>query len=141
MKHRSKRLGALLMLVAVLLGVLAAQAVAYNPITPTQSNRTITLTGKDLTIEEVVAVARHGAKVRLSDAAKQRSLDAYNLLLDGAAQGLSIYWFNRAPGSGRENVIFEGDPLSPENEQLLLERQMRNFRDFPRDGVGPEVAD
>ena len=82
-----------------------------------------------------------GRRCRLSEAAKQRSLDAYNLLLDGAAQGLSIYWFNRAPGSGRENVIFEGDPLSPENEQLLLERQMRSFRSGPRNGVGPEVTD
>jgi histidine ammonia-lyase len=141
MRHRKRRACVALALVAGLLGVLASTASAYNPITPTQSNRTVTLTGKGLTIEEVVAVARHGAKVRLSNAAKQRSLDAYNLLLDGAAQGLSIYWFNRAPGSGRENVIFEGDPLSPENEQLLLERQMRSFRSGPRNGVGPEVAD
>jgi histidine ammonia-lyase len=141
MKHRSKRLGVLLVLVAGLLGVLAAQAVAYNPITPTQSNRTITLTGKDLTIEEVVAVARHGAKVRLSDAAKQRSLDAYNLLLDGARQGVSIYGFNRGTGSGRETVIFEGDPLSPENEQILRARQLNRFRERPRVGLGPEVMD
>jgi histidine ammonia-lyase len=141
MKHRRTRLCVLLVLVAGFALALAASAAAYNPITPTQSHRTVTLTGKDLTIEEVVAVARHGAKVRLSDAAKQRSLDAYNLLLDGAAQGLSIYWFNRAPGSGRETVIFEGDPLSPENEQLLLERQLRSFRGGPQAGVGPEVVD
>ena len=141
MKHQKRRACVVLALVAALLGVLATTASAYNPITPTQSNRTVTLTGKGLTIEEVVAVARYGAKVRLSDAAKQRSLDAYNLLLDGAAQGLSIYWFNRAPGSGRENVIFEGDPLSPENEELLLERQLSSFRSGPRNGVGPEVMD
>jgi histidine ammonia-lyase len=140
-KHRKRRICVVVALVAGLLGVIATTAAAYNPITPTQSNRTITLTGKGLTIEEVVAVARHGAQVRLSDAARQRSRDAYDLLLDGAAQGLSIYWFNRAPGSGRENVIFEGDPLAPENEQLLLERQLSTFRSFPRDGVGPEVQD
>jgi histidine ammonia-lyase len=128
-------------LVAGLLGVLASTAGAYNPINPTQSNRTVTLTGKGLTIEEVVAVARHGAKVRLSNGAIQRSKDAYDLLLDGAAQGLAIYWFNRAAGSGRETVIFEGDPLSPENEQLLLDRQMSRFKRFPRGGVGPEVMD
>jgi histidine ammonia-lyase len=141
MKHRRTRVCVLVVLVAGLLCVFAASAAAYNPITPTQSNRTVTLTGKDLTIEEVVAVARHGAQVRLSNAAKQRSKDAYDLLLDGAAQGLAIYWFNRAAGSGRETVIFEGDPLSPENEALLLERQMSRFREFPRSGVGPEVVD
>src|SRR5918996_3711807 len=141
MKLRRTRICVLATLVVGLLGVLAATAAAYNPITPTQSNRTITLTGKDLTIEEVVAVARHGAKVTLSDAANQRSLDAYNLLLDGAAQGIPIYGFNRGTGAGRETVIFEGDPLSPENEQVLRQRQMNRFSSFPRSGVGPEVMD
>jgi histidine ammonia-lyase len=139
MSHRTR---VLVVLAAGLLGTSAGPAAAaYNPITPTQSHRTVTLTGKDLTIEEVVAVARHGAKVRLSEGAKRRSQQAYDLLLDGAAQGLAIYWFNRAAGSGRETVIFEGDPLEPENRELLLERQLSRFRNFPRDGVGPEVVD
>jgi len=143
MKDPKRRVCVLLALVVGLLGGPASSALAadYNPITPTQSDRTVTLTGRGLTIEEVVAVARHGAKVRLSEGAKRRSLDAYNLLLDGAAQGLAIYWFNRAPGSGRENVIFRGDPLTPENRQILLTRQMNRFRAFPRSGVGPEVMD
>jgi histidine ammonia-lyase len=141
MKHRRKRLALLLVWVTGLLGVLAAEAVAYNPIAPTQSNRTITLTGTDLTIEEVVAVARHGAKVTLSDAAKQRTRDAFNLLLDGARQGVSVYGFNRGTGSGRETVIFEGDPLSPENEQILRARQLSRFRERPRVGLGPDVMD
>jgi histidine ammonia-lyase len=38
-------------------------------------------------------------------------------------------------------VIFEGDPLSPENKQLLLERQLTEFKNGVRDGAGPEVAD
>jgi histidine ammonia-lyase len=141
MSPRGTRVGLFVALVAGLLCVFAASAAAYNPITPTQSNRTVTLTGKDLTIEEVVAVARHGAQVRLSNAAKQRSKDAYDLLLDGARQGVSIYGFNRGTGSGRETVIFEGDPLSPENEQILREGQLRRFRARPRVGVGPEVVD
>ena len=114
---------------------------AYNPIVPTEAGRTITLDGKHLTVEEVVAIARHGAKVRLAPAARQRSLDAYELLLQGARQGLPIYWFNRAPGSGRETVIFEGDPESPANRQLLLTRQLATFRRGTQAGIGPEVAD
>src|SRR5215212_875372 len=122
-------------------GGVTATAGAYNPIVPTQSNRTITLDGKHLTIDEVVAIARYGAKVQLAPAARKRSQDAYELLLQGAKQGLPIYWFNRAPGSGRETVIFEGDPLSPENKQLLFSRQLATFKRGPSAGIGPEVQD
>jgi histidine ammonia-lyase len=126
---------------AALLLTPAWSAAAFNPIVPTKSNETVTLNGNRLTIEQVVDVARFGAQVRLAPAARQRSEDAYELLLEGARQNMPIYWFNRAPGSGRETVIFEGDPLSPENEQLLLERQMNAFRRGVRSGIGPEVAD
>jgi histidine ammonia-lyase len=126
---------------AALLLTPAWSAAAFNPIVPTKSNETVTLNGQRLTIEQVVDVARFGAQVRLAPAARQRSEDAYELLLEGARQNMPIYWFNRAPGSGRETVIFEGDPLSPENEQLLLERQMNAFRRGVRSGIGPEVAD
>jgi histidine ammonia-lyase len=126
---------------AALLLTPAWSAAAFNPIVPTKSNETVTLNGNRLTVEQVVDVARFGAQVRLAPAARQRSEDAYELLLEGARQNMPIYWFNRAPGSGRETVIFEGDPLSPENEQLLLERQMNAFRRGVRSGIGPEVAD
>jgi histidine ammonia-lyase len=122
-------------------GGVTATAAAYNPIVPSQAHRTITLDGKHMTMEEVVAIARHGAKVELAPAARKRSLDAYELLLQGAKQGLPIYWFNRAPGSGRETVIFEGDPLRPDNKQLLLDRQLATFKRGPSSGIGPEVAD
>ena len=114
---------------------------AYTPITPTQADKTVVLDGKHLTVEDVVAVARHGAKVQLAEAARERSRQAYELLLEGARQNIPIYWFNRAPGSGRETVIFEGDPESPENRELLLERQLDRVRRGARSGAGPEVAD
>ena len=122
-------------------GGTTSAAAAYNPIVPTQAERTITLDGKSMTIEEVVAIARYGAKVRLAPSAKKRTNDAYELLLQGAKQGIPIYWFNRAPGSGRETVIFEGDPLSPENKALLSSRQLATFKRGPSQGAGPEVAD
>ena len=141
MRSRVRALCALLMLAAAVLAAQVGVAHAYNPIEPTQAGRTVTLTGKDLTIEETVAIARYGAKVELSPAARQRTNDAYELLLEGARQNMPIYWFNRAPGSGRETVIFEGDPLSPENKALLEERQLQTFKRGPRGGAGPEVAD
>jgi hypothetical protein len=53
------------------LAVMAGSAFAYNPIIPTKSGETVTLNGRSLTIEQVVDVARHGAKVRLTNGARQ----------------------------------------------------------------------
>ena len=119
----------------------AIQAAAMNRINSSDTGRTILLTGNDLTIDEVVAVARRGAKVEYDPSARQRSLDAYNLLLEGTRQNVPIYFFNRGAGSGREKVIFEGDALQPDNEQLLLDRQLASFQRGARSGAGPEVAE
>lgn len=79
--------------------------------------------------------------MQLSPGARQRSLDAYNLLLEGARQNVPIYFFNRGTGSQRETIIFEGDALTPANRQLLLDRQLASFRGGARGGIGPEVED
>ena len=59
----------------------ALALLAYAAINPIAADRTITLTGHDLTIEQVVQVARYGAKVQLSPEAQQREADNYGLLL------------------------------------------------------------
>jgi histidine ammonia-lyase len=118
-----------------------AAALTYRPIAATMENRTVVLTGKDLTIDQVVEVARHGAKVALSAQARQRSADAHALLLEAANEGVSVYWFNRGSGSGREKLIFTGDPLSPDNQKFLAERQLQIFRRGALAGMGPEVSD
>src|SRR5215472_13254227 len=69
---------------------------SYHVITSTQSQRVITLTGRDLTIDQVIAVARDGAQVRLSAEARQRQEDNYGLLLEAQLEGVPIYRFNRA---------------------------------------------
>lgn len=117
----------------------AASAPPYRTITPSMADRTIVLTGHDLTIDEVVQVARYGAKVALSPEARQRSADAYGLLLEAAAEDVPVYWFNRGSGSGRESYIFTGDPLSPANKRLLEARQLAIFRRGALAGLGPEV--
>jgi histidine ammonia-lyase len=119
----------------------AATAPSYHPITATLEARTIVLTGHDLTIDQVIDVARHGAKVTLSAAARQRSLDAYGLLLEAAAEGVPVYWFNRGSGAGRETIIFAGDALAPQNKSLLEERQLAIFRRGALAGMGPEIGD
>jgi histidine ammonia-lyase len=129
-----------LAVIAIFLAHSVCAATQYEPIVPTLADRTITLTGHDLTIEQVVDVARHGAKVQLSPEARQRSLDAYGLLLEAQAEGVTMYGFNRNYGSGREEQTLVGDPMSPENKAKLEALQMSRFRAAVNDGYGPEVS-
>jgi histidine ammonia-lyase len=134
-------LGAISALVLSALNAAAASPAPYRPIAPRLTDNTIVLTGKDLTIEQVVQVARYGAKVELSPEARQRSADAHALLLEAGAEGVSVYWFNRGSGSGRERFIFTGDPLSPANKKLLEARQLAIFQRGALAGLGPEISD
>jgi histidine ammonia-lyase len=103
------------------------------------SGQTIVLDGHGLSVDQVIQVARFGAKVVLSAEARQRSADAFALLLEAAAEDVPVYWFNRGVGAGRENVIFRGDPLSPENKKFLEARQLAVFKRGALAGLGPEI--
>lgn len=137
--HRSFAVWALLS--AMLPSSEALAQTPYRPIVPSRAGETFVLTGRDLTIDRLVAIARYGAKVNLSPEAQQRQADAYGLLLEASAEGIAIYGFNRGAGAGREVVLFAGDPLAPENKAFLSKRVAREFLDGPRQGIGPEVAD
>ena len=119
----------------------AAVPPAYHAITPSLEDKTVVLTGRDLSIDQVVQVARYGARVELTAEARQRSADAHALLLEAAAEGVSVYWFNRGSGSGRERFIFKGDPLSPDNRKFLEARQLAIFRRGALAGLGPEISE
>ena len=142
--------------VAAAFGAAHTANAAYNPIMPTKAGETVVLDGRSLSAQEVVDVARHGARVQLTNKARQRSLNAYYLLLEGARENMPIYFFNRGTGAGRQQAIFTGDPLSTtvdpnlscplsrvpcSNRDFLLERQLQRFDNGPRQGYGPEVAD
>jgi histidine ammonia-lyase len=117
----------------------ALALLAYAAINPTAADHTITLTGRDLTIEQIVAVARYGAKVQLSPEAQQREADNYGLLLEATTEGVPVYWFNRGTGAQRETVLFEGDATSPANKPKLEAQQLERFRLGALVGFGPEV--
>ncbi|HTI67336.1 MAG TPA: aromatic amino acid lyase [Caulobacteraceae bacterium] len=142
MTGRSKRIGgAAAAYVALLLGATAASAAPeYTPITPTMANRTVTLTGHDLTIDQVVQVARYGARVALTPEARQRAQETFELMNEAAAEGVSVYLFNRGAGAGRETVTFTGDPMSAENRPVLEARALAQFRNGARSGYGPEFS-
>src|SRR5580698_2799361 len=134
-------LGATMILGAFCLGSHAVAAPEYHPIKLTMVDKTVTLTGHDLTVDQVVQVARYGAKVQLSPEARQREVDTYGLMNEGAAEGVSIYLFNRGGGPDREITTFVGDPLSPENRPKLEARALAAFRAGATRGYGPEVSD
>jgi histidine ammonia-lyase len=125
---------------AALCAACASRAASYESITPTSADRAVTLTGHTLTIDQIVMVARFGAKVELSADARQREADNYGLLLEASAEGIPVYWFNRGSGDQRETVIFEGDPLTPKNRALIERRQRETFRAGALWGTGPELA-
>ncbi len=127
--------------VALCAAFLARAAPNYMPITPSMSDRTVTLTGRDLTIEQIVMVARYGAKVDLSAQARQHQAENFGLLLEAAAEGIPVYWFNRGAGDQRETVMFEGDPMSPKNHALIEKTQVERFRSGALWGTGPEIGD
>jgi histidine ammonia-lyase len=134
-------LGVLAALCLAALNAAAAAAAPYRPVTPAASDKTVVLTGQDLSIDQVVQVARYGAKVALTSEARQRSADAHALLLEAAAEGVSVYWFNRGSGSGRERFIFTGDPWLPDNKKFLEARQLAIFRRGALAGLGPEISE
>jgi len=131
--------GALWALLGVLPLTQAPAQTSYRPIVPSRSGETVVLTGHDLTIDQLIAIARYGAKAALSPEAKQRQADAYGLLLEASAEGIAIYGFNRGAGAGREVALFKGDPLALENKAFLSERVASQIQNGPRQGIGPEV--
>jgi histidine ammonia-lyase len=127
------------------------------PISSTAASKTIVVNGHNMTPADIAQIARDGAKIQLSPAARQRSLNAYYLVLEGSREGIPVYWFNRAPGSGRQDVIFSGDPLSTKvtatspvcpntgkrcsNRDFLLQSELKTFQSGDTMGDGPPVQD
>jgi histidine ammonia-lyase len=120
----------------------------YQPIDATMSGTTITLNGRTMSIQDVVDIARHGARVRVADEVLNSIEKNLQLVLEGARQGIPIYGFNRGGGAEREIVIFSGDPLSEENAPALVQRRFRGAGlvgvhggGEQHSGAGPEVTD
>jgi histidine ammonia-lyase len=139
--HASAAICALMIAGGTPAGAGAETTAGYQAISPTMADKTVTLTGHNLTIEQVLEVARHGALVQLSAEAKQREADNYGLLLEAPVEGVSVYWFTRGTGGQRETHIFDGDPTTPENKAFLEKRMMTLFQRGAYTGDPPEVLD
>ena len=108
----------------------AARAADYHPITADEHGTVVTLTGHDLTIEQVVAVARDGAQVRYSPAAIQRAQDGYDLRAEAAAEHIPIYGINRGYGALRQVQTKAGSGV-----------ELAGARTGAKEGVLPEITD
>jgi len=96
-----RSMGALALSCALLIGPGAALA-DYHPIIPDADGKVITLTGHDLTIEQIDQIARHGAKVKYSPDAMQRAAEARDLKAEAGAENIPVYGLNRGSGALRE---------------------------------------
>jgi histidine ammonia-lyase len=135
------RLGARIALVMAMTAAAghAAGQTAFRAIDPTQADKTVTLTGHDLTFDQVAAIARTGEKVELPSDVLGHQQDAYRLLLEGAAEGLAITGFNRAADG--TTPLFEGDPAAPETAQAIAQRQLAAFASGAASAGDAGIAD
>jgi histidine ammonia-lyase len=119
----------LLTLASALLVAPAAAIADYQPITPDADGQVITLTGHDLTIEQLEQIARHGAHVKYSADATQRAAEARDLKAEAGVENIPVYGLNRGGGALREVKSSEQKPA--------------DIRVLPMLGAGalPEIAD
>lgn len=75
--------------------------------------KTIKINGNNLTIEDVVAVARHGAKVEIDEKQIPKILESRQYVEDAIASGQAIYGINTGFGK------FENVPISEDELELL----------------------
>jgi histidine ammonia-lyase len=80
----------------------AAHEYVYVPITPSMSGQTVVVSGHDLTLEQLIAVARYGAHVKYSDDAFQRAQEMRDLRAEAGAENIPVYGLNRGAGALRE---------------------------------------
>lgn len=104
------------------------------------SDQPLILTGKDLTVEEVVNVARFHKSVKISPEARERVERSHQLLLRGAKDNQPIYGLNRGVGLNKDRKIFKGDAIDPEIRQISTQFN-RNMIYSHSTGVGSDTAE
>lgn len=87
----------------------------------------IVLNGKNLTIEEVVKIAKQNALVKIDHAALEKVKRSHQLLLLAAEKDLPVYGLNRGVGLNKDKAIFEGSVLTPEAKQKSEQFNMNDL--------------
>ncbi|MEC7838699.1 MAG: aromatic amino acid ammonia-lyase [Chlamydiota bacterium] len=100
----------------------------------------LTLDGNNLTITDVIAVARYGQSVTISKKALQQVKDSHSLLLAGAKKNLPIYGLNQGVGLNKDRKIFDGDAIDPE-VKVISEQFNKNIIYSHSTGIGSEMPE
>jgi histidine ammonia-lyase len=133
MNHTSNRHALLFGLLSVC-GPLAASAQSND------SRTAVVLTGHDLTVDEVVRVARGLASVRVDPSVMARVERSHRLLLLAAKNGQPIYGLNRGVGIDRDKQVFRAGALDPD-VQRASERFNRDLIRSHSAAVGPDAPE
>lgn len=107
----------------------------YTTITPAKQAQTVVVNGHDLTIDQLVDIARYGARVEIAPEARQRAAEAFGLMLQAQEQGVPVYRLNRGAGSRRQTVTLKGRPGSAEYEATMRARHADPERDVGQSGA------
>lgn len=104
------------------------------------ANAPVVLAGNGLTLEQVEAVARSNAPVRIDAEAMKRVDLSHRLLLQSAREGKNVYGLTNGVGINKDKVIFTGDVLSPEARTASENFNARLLRTHAV-AVGPEAPE
>ncbi|ARG97439.1 HAL/PAL/TAL family ammonia-lyase [Legionella micdadei] len=87
----------------------------------------LTLTGSNLTINDIVKIARQGWMVRIDEAAARRVENSHQLLLLATEKNLPVYGLNRGVGLNKDKTIFHGSILTSEARKLSEQFNLKNL--------------
>lgn len=102
--------------------------------------QTIVLTGRSLTTADVAKVARHGARVTISNEASDRIQKAYEVLLLAARSGHQIYGVTAGVGLNKDRSFVDASGGLSEEVIEVSKEFNRNLIYAHTAGVGPEMA-
>lgn len=98
--------------------------------TPTGKSReeSIELTGKNLTTEQIVKIARYRALVTISKEGIENVQSGFNTVIAAARQGLTVYGLTNGVGQNKDKrVLEEGEDLSTEQRMAEMMVQSKKF--------------
>jgi histidine ammonia-lyase len=104
------------------------------------TQKTLVLTGYDLSLEDVVRVAREQMLVQADARAIERIARSHQLLLLAAKRNLPIYGLNRGVGLNKDREIFKQGEIDPEVREIS-ERFNRDLLHSHSAGVPPKAPE
>jgi histidine ammonia-lyase len=104
------------------------------------SMQPILLNGQSLTIEQVCAVARRGAEIRLCDQAMARVADAHAFVQQLARDGAVVYGVTTGFGQNANRVVREPEKALELQRNLVLSHAVGVGRPLPHEAVRAMMA-